>query len=326
MTEANTTGGADDFLTLRVSRCEWIADQIRLFELRQPDGGPLPEFSAGAHLTVRVPSGVLRKYSLCNDPVETDRYVFAVKRDAAGRGGSLSLVDATTVGDLLPVRAPQNAFALSERANQFIFIAGGIGITPIMSMLRHLESTGRTRFRLYYLTRSPADTAFLAELSAPAFQGRVKIHHDYGDPERGFDLWPVLENPTSAHVYCCGPRSLMDTVRDMSGHWPPSAIHFESFLDAGALARPDDVPFTVRLARSGQVVAVPVGRSILEVLREAGCRVASSCEAGTCGTCKVALLAGEPDHRDLVLTDAERATHVMVCVSRARSDELVLDL
>lgn len=326
MTEAGTTGVADGFVPLRVARCEWVAEQVRLFELRHPDGGALPLFSAGAHLTVRVPDGALRKYSLCNDPAETDRYVIAVKRDAGGRGGSVSLVDRTKVGDLLPVRAPVNAFALSERATQFIFIAGGIGITPIMSMIRHLESAGRARFHLYYLARTPEDTAFMRELSAPEFRGKVTIHHDYGDPERAFDLWPVLENPTRAHVYCCGPRSLMDAVRDMSGHWPVPAIHFESFLDAGALARSDDVPFTVRLARSGKAVEVPVGRSILDVLRDAGCRVASSCEAGTCGTCKVGVLAGEPDHRDLVLADAERATQVMVCVSRARSGELVLDL
>jgi phthalate 4,5-dioxygenase reductase subunit len=275
-------------------------------------------------VTVQTPAGVPRKYSLCNAPQENDRYVIAVKRDEQGRGGSLSMCDGLTVGARLPVAAPVNEFVLSERANRFLFIAGGIGITPIMSMMRHLRATGRDLFHLYYSTRSETATAFAAELENE-FPDKVTIHHDRGDPALNFDFWPILEKPTKAHVYCCGPRALMDGVRDMSGHWPFGAIHFESFgIDAAT--RRNDKAFDVRLARSGKVVQVAAQCSILEALRAEGLSIRSSCEAGSCGSCRTGLVAGDAEHRDFVLGEDEHATQIMVCVSRARSPELVLDL
>jgi phthalate 4,5-dioxygenase reductase component len=313
-------------VALRVARRAQIATDVFCYELRHPAGASLAPFTPGAHVTVWVPNGGTRCYSLANDPAERERYVIAVKREPAGRGGSQSLVDRTREGDIVHVSAPDNLFPLAHNAREFIFVAGGIGITPILSMMRHLNSTGAARYRLYYLTRSAAATPFLADLSAPEFAGKMRIHHDDGDPARAFDLWPLFERPTSAHVYCCGPQGLMDTVRDMTGHWPSLAIHFESFTNALAAPRPDDTPFAVRLARSGQVVGVPAGVTIMEALRARGCHVPSSCESGTCGTCRTRLIAGEPDHRDLVLRDDERADNVMVCVSRAKSAELVLDL
>jgi phthalate 4,5-dioxygenase reductase subunit len=247
-----------------------------------------------------------------------------VKREAAGRGGSADLVDRARPGDRLEVGEPRNAFELDEKARDFLFLAGGIGITPIMAMLRRCAALD-ARFRLVYLTRSPAHTAFRDELSQPPFAGRVTFHHDGGDPGRALDLWPLFEKPTREHVYCCGPRAMLEEVRAMTGHWAPAAIHFESFIDAASGAKADDRPFTVVLARSGERIDVPVGVSILEAMRARGHAAASSCEAGTCGTCKTRLVAGEPDHRDLVLEEHERATHVMICVSRARSAELVVD-
>lgn len=313
-------------LALRVTRTEFAADGIRLFELRRADGAGLPPFTAGAHLSVRVPSGAMRNYSLCNDPAERDRYVIAVKRDERGRGGSVSLVDGVREGDTLEVRPPHNLFELVPDGGDYVFIAGGIGITPILSMIRALRAAGHASFHLYYLTRSPATTAFLQDLSAPDLQGQVVIHHDEGDPARAFDLWPVLEEPRGAHVYCCGPRPLMDAVRDMTGHWPAERIHFEDFGSDLVRPRDDDKPFHVRLARDGTELEVPVGATILEVLRHHGRRLPSSCESGTCGTCRTRYLEGEPDHRDLVLTPEERRRDVMICVSRARGDRLVLDL
>ena len=143
------------------------------------------------------------------------------------------------------------------------------------------------------------------------------IHHDGGDLAKALDLWPVVEKP-QGHLYCCGPRGLMQSVRDMTGHWSPSAVHFEAFTEAGE-PKPDDRPFTVRLAKSGGSVAVPVGKTILEALRDHGLDVPSSCESGTCGTCRTRLISGDVDHRDLVLADDEHAGNIMVCVSRARS-------
>jgi len=323
---AMTDSTTPTFAQLVVATAQPLAEGIHGFELRDPQGHELPEFTAGAHIEVRAPNGVLRKYSLCNDPAGRDRYQIAVKREVGGRGGSISLIDGTRVGDRLEVLLPpRNDFPLAPRATQHVFIAGGIGITPIMAMIRHLKSSESGRFKLYYLNRTPAMTAFREELSGPEFRGQVVMHYDDGDPDSAFDLWPVLERPTGAHIYCCGPRPLLEAVRDMTGHWSTAAVHFESFLDAAATRKPDDRPFRVRLAQSGSVIAVGRDQSILEALRAHGLDVPSSCESGTCGSCRTRLIAGEVDHRDLVLTEGEHATQIMVCVSRARSDEIVID-
>lgn len=312
-----------DMSPLRVAAADMIADGIRRFELRHPDGAALPGFTAGAHVAVRTPGGLVRKYSLCNDPAETDRYLIAVKREAEGSGGSRSMVDDLQAGDTLPVSAPVNNFALAKSPAGYLFIAGGIGITPIMSMVRHLQAIGGPPFKLCYCSRAPEMAAFREELSGPGLRGRVTLHHDGGDAARAFDLWPLLERP-KGHVYCCGPRGLMDAVRDMTGHWSPSAVHFESFTERQE-ARPDDRPFAVRLARSGDVVTVPVGSTILQALRAAGHDAPSSCESGSCGTCRTRLLAGEADHRDLVLAPHERDSAIMLCVSRALTDTIEID-
>ncbi len=309
---------------LRVRTAARLADGIRGFELARDDGADLPPFAAGAHVQVKAPNGLIRRYSLCNDPAETDRYCLAVKRQAAGGGGSRSLVDEVKPGDLLEVSAPRNDFPLVA-APRYVFIAGGIGITPILAMARHLVSTGGPPFRLYYVARTPEAMAFRDVLSGAAFHGRVVMHCDGGDPDRAFDLWPVLERPAGAHVYCCGPRGLMQAVRDMTGHWSRAAVHFEDFGGSDT-ARPQDTAFQIRLARTGTTIDVPAGCSMLEALRAHGIDVASSCESGSCGTCEVGLLDGEADHRDLVLAEHETARRIMVCVSRARSAILVLDL
>ncbi len=316
----------DGFTTLRVVAKTEIAQGIFRFQLAHPTGAALPEFTAGAHLRVRVPNGSIRNYSLSNAPQERDRYVIAVKRDANGRGGSLSMADDVEVGDLLPVAAPQNEFELTERARQFIFVAGGIGITPILSMMRHLNASTDTPFKLYYCTRNPELTAFLDELSGAEFSNAVVIHHDFGNPADAYDFWPVFDKPSNGtHVYCCGPRPLMDSVQDMTGHWPPGTVHFESFgVDQSCFT--ENRPFSVTLSRSGKHLEVPAERSILEVLRANDIRAPSSCESGTCGSCRTHLIAGDVEHRDRVLREDEHHNQIMICVSRAKNDVLVLDL
>jgi phthalate 4,5-dioxygenase reductase subunit len=266
----------------------------------------------------------LRKYSLCNDPGERDRYCIAVKRDAIGRGGSVNLIDEAKQGDDIAMSEPRNDFELVA-AQHYLFIAGGIGITPILSMIRHIRATGQGKFKLIYLTRSAETTAFLDELKAPEFRGMVTLHHDQGEMDNALDLWPVLEKPGMAHLYCCGPRGLMQAVRDMTGHWSSARVHFEDFTPPGAMTKPDDVAFNVKLAKSGESYEVPVGKTILDVLRAHGHDVPSSCESGTCGSCRTKLVAGEVDHRDLALADYEKADSIMVCVSRGLSD-ITLDL
>jgi phthalate 4,5-dioxygenase reductase subunit len=311
-------------LPLRVMRNDKIADGIHILEFRDAGGQPLPEFSAGAHIAIQAPNGLLRKYSLCNDPAERNRYLVAIKREANGRGGSCNLIDNTKAGDELMVAPPVNDFGLPPRAQDFLFIAGGIGITPIMAMIREVLRQGK-RFRLFYCSRSPETTAFLDELSAPEFKDQVTIHYDQGDPARSLDLKPVLaERKNREHLYCCGPRPLMEAVRNMTDHWSSTAVHFEAFSEAET-HKPTDKPFKLRLARSGEVLDVPTTKTILEVLRDRGLEVPSSCETGTCGTCRTKMLAGEADHRDLVLAENERADTIMICVSRAKRDEITID-
>ncbi|MEP7030168.1 MAG: PDR/VanB family oxidoreductase [Pseudolabrys sp.] len=311
-------------MALRVTRNDKIADGIHLIEFRDAAGQPLPPFSAGAHIAIRVPNGQLRKYSLCNDPAERDRYIIAVKREIKGRGGSTNLIDGVKAGDELMVSAPVNDFELPPRAQDFLFVAGGIGITPIMAMIRQVQAE-KKRFRLFYCSRSPETTAFLDELSAPAFKDNVTIHFDHGDPSRSLDLKPVLaERKNREHLYCCGPRPLMEAVRAMTDHWSSAAVHFEAFSDAET-HKATDKPFKVKLAHSGDVLDVPTDKTILEVLRAHGLDVPSSCETGTCGTCRTKLLAGEADHRDLVLAEHEKADTIMICVSRAKTDEITIE-
>ena len=308
-----------------VTRAEKIADDIHLFEMRRRDGGDLPAFTAGSHINLQVPNGLMRKYSLCSDPAETASYSIAIKREDTGRGGSIYLADNTKVGDEWMISAPDNAFALPQRGDQFIFIAGGIGITPFIAMIHALKHDPAKKFKLYYCSRTPEMTAFREELSAAEFKGKVVIHYDNGDPSKSLDLWPIVEERKNReHLYCCGPRGLMQAVRDATGHWSSAAIHFEAFSDAEA-RRPDDKPFTVKLASTGEVIDVPVGTTILEAMRAKGHNVPSSCESGTCGTCRTKLLEGEADHRDLVLTESERSSQIMICVSRAKTPQLVID-
>jgi phthalate 4,5-dioxygenase reductase subunit len=311
-------------LTVRLKK--QIADGVFLFELRSPTGAELPPFTPGSHITLTAPSGQKRRYSLCNDAGERDRYVIAVKQETSGRGGSLSFTQSVNEGDTVPAEPPGNDFEMSNsEPKSTIFIAGGIGITPIRSMILHCLRHGKPDFKLYYFTRTPEAMAFRGEFGGSEFAGKVVLHHDNCDPDQAYDLWPVLEEPRGAHLYCCGPRGLMDAVRDMTGHWPASAVHFEDFVGASA-PHADDKPFEVKLAKSGKSYQVPASVSILDTLRKNGHSLASSCESGTCGTCRTRFIEGEPDHRDLVLSEREKKSEIMICVSRSKSPTLTLDL
>jgi phthalate 4,5-dioxygenase reductase component len=313
-------------MALTVRRKSEIAADVFLFELLHPTGADLPAFTPGSHITVTAPSGQKRRYSLCNDSNERDHYVIAVKREPSGRGGSLSFTKDVKEGDQITIEPPANEFEMSAlEPKNFIFIAGGIGITPVRAMILHCIRQGKQNFKLYYFTRTPSAMAFREEFSAAEFAGRVILHYDNGDPDQAYDLWPVLEEQRGAHLYCCGPRGLMDAVRDMTGHWSDSAVHFEDFVGASA-PHADDRPFEVKLAKSGRSFEVAAGASILDTLRRNGHVLASSCESGTCGTCRSRFIEGEPDHRDLVLSDKEKKSEIMICVSRSKSPTLTLDI
>lgn len=318
-------------LRVRVARIERTATGIHSYELVAKDGGSLPPFEPGAHLDVHTPRGHVRQYSLCNDAQETHRYVIAVQLEPQGRGGSIALHDTVHEGDTLLVSTPRNTFPLLH-ARSYVLVAGGIGVTPLLAMARVLQRTGAA-YELHYCTRSPERTAFLEELSAPPFAGHVHIHHDGGDPTQGLDVSALLaQRQPGARLYCCGPMGLMQAVRAaVRQHgWPPEKTHFESFTAGGvntALGA-EDFEFEVTIRSTGAVLNVPKGQTVLSVLRLNGLQVPSDCEAGNCGTCLTRVCAGEPEHRDTFFGSPEQAgtDRMLVCVSRARSRRLVLDL
>lgn len=324
--ERESVTGEDDLVwqTLTIGAKRMLTADICELVLVDPAGAPLPPFTAGAHVTVETPSGARRRYSLASDPQETEQYVIAIKREPDGRGGSVAMVDQAQPGGRLRVAAPVNEFPLLP-APRYLLVAGGIGITPLLSMARQLMRERQCDFRLIYCTRSPEATAYLDVVCGPEFADKVILHHDEGDPARAYDFWEHFAEPDDSFVYCCGPAALMEEVKAMTGHWPVKAIHFENFKPTEPV-RADDRPFLVTLAKSGQQIEVAAGRTILDALREAGYRLPSSCESGVCGTCKTRLLSGEADHRDLVLRPDERQNWIMTCVSRAQSQELVLDI
>jgi vanillate O-demethylase ferredoxin subunit len=316
-------------LSVRVQAVRDEALSVRSFALVAADARPLPAYAAGSHIDVHVAPGLVRQYSLCGDSADTGHYQIAVKREPASRGGSRAMHERVREGDLLTISAPRNNFPLVPSAKHHLLIAGGIGITPLLGMARQLARAG-AEFSLVYFSRSIAHTAFHELLSAPEYRGRVIFHYAL-EPEqvRAYLRKMLWTRPTDGHLYLCGPRPFMDLVETTAAPtWPPDAVHLEYFsADPASLAGPKE-SFVVRLARHGGEFEVAEGRTIIEVLAEHGVMVDTSCEQGVCGTCLTGVLEGEPDHRDVFLTDAEKLANdrMTVCVSRAKSPRLVLDL
>lgn len=315
-------------LELRVKSIDAATPRIRRIELVGTGGGALPPFSAGAHLDLELPNGETRSYSLLNAPGAADRYVIGVLRETESTGGSAFVHERLEPGDVLRSSAPINHFPLTETGDVYVLIAGGIGVTPLMSMATRLAELGKD-YVLHYCARSPEEAAFLAELQL-RHGARLRTHFDGGDPARGIDLHALLANrPPAAHVYVCGPVGLIRAVIAAAAHWPPGTVHYELFKGSEADVAPEnkDQAFDIVLKKSGRRLAVPADRTILAVLRAEGIKVKTLCTSGRCGTCRVAYVAGKVDHRDEVLDDDERAEYLQVCVSRAMPGEtLVLDL
>jgi vanillate O-demethylase ferredoxin subunit len=313
---------------VRIARKAPEARDICSFELVAVDGGALPSFTAGAHIDVHLDGGVVRQYSLCNHPRETDRYLIAVLLEPASRGGS-SRMHALRQGDELEISAPRNHFALVPDARRHLLLAGGIGITPIVCMAEQLASEGAA-FELRYCTRSATRTAFLQRIRLSSFDAKVHIHHDDGAAAQKLDLPGVVASPQSGdHLYVCGPGGFIDAVlaAARAAGWPSQALHREYFA-AGATSAADDRAFEVQLHSSGALIRVAPDQSVVAALAAAGIEVPVSCEQGVCGTCLTRVLEGTPDHRDMYLTDEERARgdQFTPCCSRSKSPRLVLDL
>ena len=309
-------------MKLQVSTRRSLTADIEEFTLTLPDGSSLPEAEPGANVTITTPSGANRRYSVVHPGKDLSAYTVAIKLEPNSRGGSESMHNQATVGSLLDVSLPENEFPLGNNP-QVLLIAGGIGITPIYSMAQELSNKGR-QFRAIYCAREASQAAYLDEMKQLCGE-KLTVHFSHGNPSERFDFWDLLATPTAEHIYCCGPEAIMEEIMAVTGHWPDGRIHLEKFKPI-EVVRDDDKPFTVVLAKSGKSIKIPADRTILEAMRDQNLPVSSSCENGTCGTCKCGYTDGEVDHRDLVLMDEEKGDSIMLCVSRAKGDHLVLDL
>jgi ferredoxin-NADP reductase/nitrite reductase/ring-hydroxylating ferredoxin subunit len=312
-------------LRVSVSR-KWVtAEGVAAFELVSL-GAQLPTFQPGAHIDLHLPNGLIRQYSLTNGPGELEFYRIGVKLEPDSRGGSASLHESVREGDVLAISEPRNNFALRRDAERTVLIAGGIGLTPLLAMAQTLHHS-RLPFELHYFAQSDAHVAF--DDVVTGLGDSVTYHLGLTPEGTGDALSRVLTEPdTFDQIYVCGPGPMLDATRQIArdAGWRDEAVHFEYFKNAAEID--DSSSFELELARSALTLEVPSGSTILDVLRANGVAVPSSCEQGACGTCAVGVIDGEPDHQDVYLNDTEhrRGDTMMVCVSRARGDRLVLDI
>jgi ferredoxin-NADP reductase len=310
---------------LQVRQMTWEADGVISLVLVDPEGKPLPDWLPGAHLDLCFPNGVVRQYSLYGDPDDQTCYRVAVLLAQPSRGGSSYVHDSVRVGQSVAVRSPRNNFTFLP-AERYLFIAGGIGITPLLPMIR-AANRAEADWRLLYGGRRRASMAFLDELACYGGNVVVRPEDEYGLLD--LDTW-LAQPQAGIKVYCCGPEPLLAAVENLCRDWPEGTLQVERFAPkpGNEYAPEAERSFDVVCQRSGISVKVPAGCSILQALRDAGIDMPSSCEEGICGTCETSLLDGAADHRDSILSDTERAANqtLMVCVSRARSDVLVLDI
>jgi ferredoxin-NADP reductase len=322
---------------LRVSQVRWEATDVISITLVSPDGADLPPWRPGAHLDLRLASGLTRQYSLCGDPTDRGSYTIAVLREQRGRGGSVELHDTPLVGRTLNTRGPRNHFEL-RAAPRYLFLAGGIGITPIMAMVREAVATG-VPWELYYGGRGREHMAFADQLLE---LGGDRVHLVPQDSHGILDLPAIVGgSPEDAEVYVCGPEGMLRAAEEAcAGVRPPRQLRLERFTvatppapaaggAAGTTATAEGrTPFEVELRRSGLTLKVPPDRGLLDVVRDALPDVPYSCEEGYCGSCEARVLEGVPEHNDEILTEDERVSNetMMICVGRSKSEKLVLDL
>lgn len=302
-----------------------LTPEIRGIKLAAEDGEALPPAEPGSHIDIWLPDGNVRQYSIVERSADGKTYQIAVLRERASRGGSAYIVDSLSAGAKVTLSQPRNHFALVEHAEEYILIAGGIGITPILPMARALVSAGK-QVELHYLVRSRERAALLDIIESAPLKQVAKLHFSGDGGE--VDLRRIIGSPRpGTHIFVCGPARLIDGVLQTAREWPADSLHFERFAAAPVDSK-ENAEFEIELACSKRKFSVPANSSILDVLREHNVPIESLCAEGVCGTCAVSLLAGEADHRDALQTDAEKAEQkvIYVCVSRAKSRSLLLDL
>ncbi len=320
-----TRSGRKAAISVEVSRKWPTAEGIAGFELR-PVKGFLPTFQPGAHIDVHLPNGLVRQYSIVNGPGETDRYVIGVKLEPESLGGSSCLHESVREGDVLAISEPRNNFPLRRDAVKTILIAGGIGITPLIAMAQALHHSGLVH-ELHYFASAARQVAF--EERCTELSDTIVTHLGLGPEETVERIRALLAvYRTGLHVYLCGPAPMLEAGRSFANEagWPDSTVHFEYFKNTHAIDNSSS--FDIALARSCVTLNVPGGKTILEVMRENGIDMPSSCEQGACGTCVATVIEGEPLHQDVYLNEEERRAgqKIMTCVSRAKSARLVLDI
>jgi ferredoxin-NADP reductase len=296
---------------------------VKLFTLVDPDHWELPPFRPGAHIDLHLPGRMVRTYSLCNDPADNTRYLVAVKREKAGRGGSDSLHDDVKVGDTIGVTLPRGGVRLDQDVSRFTFVAGGIGVTPFLSAAAFLKRTGRPNFKLHVMARGkPPLPDLLARFVAT---GHAVVHDTAANerPEIAALLGLMESNAAAA---CCGPQSMIDDFEQATRDWPNERVHVERFVPPVLPVDPDARPYTLALFRSKLETRVEPGQTMLAALLSLGIDIPASCGGGICGSCKVDWLEGTPLHRDRVLSPAERQRSLMTCVAGSAADRLVLDI
>ncbi len=321
---ASRSESAEAELTLTLTHKERLAEGVTRLTLTAGDGCELPVWKPGAHIDLLLGPQLERQYSLCGDPGDTSSLQVAVLREPDGRGGSRHVHDDLHVGSTVRARGPRNHFALVD-APRYLFIAGGIGITPILPMIAEADSRGAD-WQLLYGGRTRSSMAFTGTLTQ-RWPSRVQLSPQDECGLLDLDALPAVPGPDTA-VYCCGPEPLLDAVEERSASWPPGVLHTERFAPRATGEEQPSRAFEVELAHSGKTLTVPADRSVLEVVEEAGTPVLSSCREGTCGTCETGVLEGVPEHRDSLLTADERAAGdvMFICVSRCEEGRLVLDL
>jgi len=325
--QSPSAGSGHPVIRVRLSAIRYAAHETHLYEFTRPDGAPLPGAEPGAHIGLVLPNGMLRQYSLVYADPAPRNYVVGIKKDANSRGGSRYIHESLRVGTLLDIEVPRNNFPLDTGAAHTILFAGGIGITPIWCMVQKLEALGRS-YEIYFATRTRADAAFAEDLQKMKNAAeRVHLHFDDEQSGRFMDIKPIVgKAPAGSHLYCCGPGPMMAAFEAATADRPRECVHVEYFSAKEEAAKGGG--YIVQLARSGKEFQIPPGKSILEVLRDGGVFVSSSCEEGVCGACETVVISGEPDHRDAILSDEEKKASktMMTCVSGSKSARLVLDL
>jgi vanillate monooxygenase ferredoxin subunit len=317
-------------LQVVVRSAQLVARDVRQIQLARTDASAMPSFTPGVHADLRLGPGLVRQYSLCGEMDDASSYTVAVKLEPQSRGGSRMVHEHLQPGMQLEISLPRNNFPLDVDAPYSVLVAGGIGITPLVSMARALARRGR-QFELHYFARSREHAAFVELLQSKNFGPHSRFHFGLDHEHTAACLRDVLANRhAGAQLYLCGPRAFMDTVREAAAArgWPPDSVHLEYFSAGELAAHTGSQEVQVTLVRAGRTIAVPAGIPIIDALRRAGVNVETSCEQGVCGTCVTKVLDGIPEHHDVFLTDAEKASgHCMaICVSRAITPHLVLDL